>query len=49
MIDIGGNKLRLIAGINYERQKLYVKHIYTHAEYDVANDWYARNSQGVKP
>lgn len=49
VIDIGGNKLRLIAGINYERQKLYVKHIYTHAEYDVANDWYARNSQGVKP
>ncbi len=29
------------------RQKFYVKHIYTHADYDVANVWYARN-KGVK-
>jgi mRNA interferase HigB len=29
------------------RQKFYVKHIYTHADYDVANAWYARN-KGVK-
>ncbi|MBC2677666.1 type II toxin-antitoxin system HigB family toxin [Pseudomonas sp. CFBP 8771] len=49
VIAIGGNKLRLIAGVNYKRQKLYVKHIYTHAEYDAANDWYARNNQGAKP
>jgi mRNA interferase HigB len=48
-IDIGGNNLRLIAGINYERQKAYVKHIYTHAEYDNATAWYASNKRGTRP
>jgi mRNA interferase HigB len=49
VIDIGGNNLRLIAGVNYERQKLYVKHIYTHPDYDTATAWYARNKRGTKP
>jgi mRNA interferase HigB len=48
-IDIGGNNLRLIAGINYVRQKVYVKHIYTHADYDTATEWYASNKRGIKP
>jgi mRNA interferase HigB len=48
-IDIGGNNLRLIAGVNYQRQKLYVKHIYTHADYDTASAWYASNKRGTKP
>lgn len=47
VIDVGGNNLRVIGGVNYTRQKFYVKHIYTHAEYDVANAWYARN-KGVR-
>ncbi len=47
VIDVGGNNLRLIGGVNYIRQKFYVKHVYTHAEYDVANAWYARN-KGTK-
>lgn len=47
VIDVGGNNLRLIGGVNYPRHKFYVKHIYTHADYDVANAWYARN-KGVK-
>lgn len=49
VIDIGGNNLRLIAGVSYKMQKLYVKHIYTHAQYTAATDWYARNKRGVKP
>ncbi|ANF89212.1 Toxin-antitoxin toxin family protein (plasmid) [Pseudomonas antarctica] len=49
VIDIGGNNLRLIAGVNYVRQKLYVKHIYTHADYDKATEWYASNKRGIKP
>nr|WP_314489830.1 type II toxin-antitoxin system HigB family toxin [uncultured Pseudomonas sp.] len=49
VIDIGGNNLRLIAGVNYPRQKLYVKHIYTHADYDTATAWYASNKRGTKP
>jgi mRNA interferase HigB len=47
VIDVGGNALRVIGGVSYTRQKFYVKHVYTHAEYDVANVWYARN-KGVK-
>ena len=34
VFDIGGNKLRLIASIHFNRQKLYIRHILTHAEYD---------------
>jgi mRNA interferase HigB len=32
--DIGGNKYRLIAVIHYNRERLYVRHVLTHAEYD---------------
>ncbi len=32
--NIGGNKFRLIAAIHYNRKKLYIRHILTHAEYD---------------
>lgn len=48
-IDIGGNNLRLIAGVHYGRQKVYVKHIYTHADYDTATAWYRSNKGGIKP
>lgn len=34
VIDIGGNNLRLMAAILFSCQKIYVKHIVTHAEYD---------------
>lgn len=34
VIDIGGNNLRLIAFIKFEHNRMYVKHIVTHAEYD---------------
>jgi mRNA interferase HigB len=34
VFDIGGNKYRLIAVIHYNRGKLYVRHMLTHAEYD---------------
>ncbi|TNF78510.1 type II toxin-antitoxin system HigB family toxin [Pseudomonas sp. ICMP22404] len=47
VIDVGGNNLRVIGGVHYIRQKFYVKHICMHADYDVANVWYARN-KGVK-
>ncbi len=35
VFDIGGNKYRLIAVIHYNRQKVYVRHVLTHAEYDL--------------
>jgi mRNA interferase HigB len=34
IIDICGNHLRLMAAIQFVHQRLYVKHIVTHAEYD---------------
>jgi mRNA interferase HigB len=38
VFDIGGNKLRLIASIHFNRQKLYIRHVLTHQEYD-KNKW----------
>jgi mRNA interferase HigB len=34
VFNIGGNKFRLITGIDYRCQVVYVKHILTHTEYD---------------
>jgi len=34
VLDIGGNNLRLIAFIEFRDNRMYVKHIVTHAEYD---------------
>ncbi len=41
-IDVGGNELRVIAYINFETMKFYVKHIVTHAEYDKILDGLGR-------
>lgn len=37
VFDIGGNKVRLIAAIHYNRGKLYIRHVLTHEEYDRGN------------
>ncbi|MGH8248282.1 MAG: type II toxin-antitoxin system HigB family toxin [Gammaproteobacteria bacterium] len=37
VFDIGGNKFRLIAAIHYNRKKIYIRHVLTHAEYDRGN------------
>ena len=34
VFNIGGNKYRLIASIHFNRQKVYIRHILTHSEYD---------------
>jgi len=34
VFDIGGNKYRLIASIHFNRNKVYVRHVLTHSEYD---------------
>ena len=33
IFNIGGNKTRLIAAIHFNRQKVYIRHLLTHAEY----------------
>jgi mRNA interferase HigB len=35
VFNIGGNKFRLIAVIHFNRGKLFVRHVLTHAEYDL--------------
>jgi mRNA interferase HigB len=34
VIDIGGNNLRMLAFINFEDTRVFVKHIFTHGEYE---------------
>jgi mRNA interferase HigB len=34
VFNIGGNKVRLIAAIHYNRKRVYIRAILTHAEYD---------------
>jgi len=34
VFNIAGNKVRLIAAIHYNRQKLYIRAIFTHADYN---------------
>jgi mRNA interferase HigB len=38
MFNIGGNKVRLITAIHYNRRKVYIRAVLTHAEYD-AGRW----------
>lgn len=38
VFDIGGNKLRLIANIHFNRRKVFIRYVLTHKEYD-AMDW----------
>jgi mRNA interferase HigB len=34
VFNVGGNKARLIAVIHFNRAKLYIRQVLTHAEYD---------------
>lgn len=42
VIDIGGNNLRLLCAILFSSQKIFVKHIVTHAEYDKLTQRYKK-------
>ena len=34
VFDVGGNNFRVIGALHYGRQKLYIREVLTHAEYD---------------
>jgi mRNA interferase HigB len=34
VFNIGGNKVRLIAAVHYNRNKIYIRHVLTHEEYN---------------
>jgi len=38
VFNIGGNNYRLITSIHFNRAKVYIRHVLTHAEYD-RGDW----------
>ncbi|WP_300627140.1 type II toxin-antitoxin system HigB family toxin [Pseudomonas sp.] len=37
VFNIAGNKLRLIAVVCYQMQRLYIRHVLDHREYDQVN------------
>jgi len=41
IFDLGGNRYRICAVIHYDKQRLYVRAVMTHAEYD-RNAWRKR-------
>ena len=34
VFDVGGNKYRIVTAIHFNRQMLFIRHVFTHAEYD---------------
>lgn len=34
VFDIGGNKYRLVCDVVFRSQTVFIKHVFTHAEYD---------------
>lgn len=34
VFNLGGNKVRLIAALQYNRKKIYIRAVLTHSEYD---------------
>jgi mRNA interferase HigB len=45
VIDIGGNNLRLLAFIEFRDNRMFVKHIVSHTEYDKLCSKYAKESK----
>ena len=43
LFDVGGNRFRVIAVIHYDRRRVYIRHVFTHADYD---RWSNKNREG---
>jgi mRNA interferase HigB len=37
VFNIGGNKYRLVTSVHFNRDKVYIRHVLTHQEYDKEN------------
>jgi len=46
IFDVGGNTHRIIAGVDYEKQVVYVKHVLTHSDY--ARDAWKKDAKRPK-
>jgi mRNA interferase HigB len=42
VFDVGGNRYRVVTVIHYNRQRVYIRRVLTHAEYD---RWSARDTR----
>ena len=38
VFNVGGEGYRVVAAIHFNRQKLYIRHVFTHAEYERWSD-----------
>ncbi len=38
LFDVGGNRYRIATVIHYDKQRMYVRQVMSHSEYD-RNDW----------
>jgi mRNA interferase HigB len=38
IFDVGGNRYRIAAVTHYDKQRIYIRHVMTHSEYD-RNAW----------
>lgn len=45
VIDVGGGHLRVMFFADFERGRIFIKHISTHAEYDKLTDVYRRTKE----
>jgi mRNA interferase HigB len=34
VFDVGGNKYRVVTAIHFNKQTMYIRHVFTHKEYD---------------
>ena len=43
VFNLGGNKVRLIAAIHYNRKRIYIRAVLTRAEYDSVQNYEDQN------
>ena len=48
VFDVGGNKYRVITVIHYNRRRVYVRYVFTHADYDRWSDDQRQRRKGSK-
>lgn len=46
VFNIGGNKYRVVVAIHFNRQKVYVRHVFTHSQYD---HWRPHSASSQRP
>ena len=46
VFDLGGNKYRVITVIHYNRRRVYIRHVLTHADYDRWSDGIRSRKRG---